>query len=816
MRDACGQDVCLQTRVLDRWPDGSIRWLLLDWLATVEESTVYRVTVPPRSGRAEPSSSALRAIEASDGVTIDTGRARFYVQRGSTFPFSAVRVDGRETINVPHSGLSVEDEAGERYRFQIDSVAVEEPGPIRCAVRLLGRLVSDGAEPLGEGVARLHFFAHSATVRFVLTIRNPRRAGHPGGLWDLGDAGSVYLRDASQTFALPASGPPAAVWCSPELDAPGERFDALFEIYQDSSGGDRWRSSTHLNRYHDVATTFCGYRVRSGWHEWAGRRATPTVYIEAGGCVLGIAMPHFWQNFPKAIEASAHRLTLRLFPLQSADVHELQGGEQRTHVFFVAFARDQVTDEPLAWCRAPLLPHASAAWYCGSEAVPYLIPKAADPNGEYVRLVDAAIEGPDTLVHKREVSDEYGWRHFGEIYADHEAVFHDGPVPLVSHYNNQYDALAGFACQFLRSADARWWVWMCELAAHVIDIDIYHTDADKAAYNRGLFWHTSHYIDAGTGTHRAYPRGANLAGGGPSDEHNYTTGLMLHHFLTGDPLSRETAVDLARWVVKMDDGRSTVFRWLACSATGLASASGSPSYHGPGRGAGNSVNALIDGHRLSGDPALLAKAEQLIRRCIHPADDIESHHLLDAERRWFYTVFLQALGKYLDYKADCGALDGMYAYSHASLLHYARWMAVHEYPYLDQPEILEFPTETWAAQDMRKSEVFKYAAKHASGAERARFLERANFFFRYATATLTGMATRTLTRPVVLMLNYGFMHAYFQHHPDVSAPAPAVEPSDFGTPQLFVPQKVRAMWRAAALAGAGGLTAAAGCAYLLM
>ncbi len=816
MRAADDQPACLQTRVLDRWPDGSVRWLLLDWLATVEQRAVYRVTIASGKTHAELPPSMLRAIEAPDGVTVDTGKARFHLQRGGAFPFSAVCVEGAEAIDAHRSRFCVEDQAEGHYQFHIRSVTVEETGPVRCSVRLLGGLVRAGAEPLGEGFARLHFFANSATVRFVLTIRNPRRAGHPGGLWDLGDAGSVYLRDASQTFALPSSGPPAAVWCSPELDAPGARFDAPFEIYQDSSGGDRWRSSTHLNRYHHVATNFCGYRARSGWHEWAGRRATPTVHIEAGGCVLGIAMPHFWQNFPKAIEASAHRLTLRLFPLQSADAHELQGGEQKTHVFFVAFARDQVTDEPLAWCRAPLLPHASAAWYCGSEAVPYLIPKAADPNGEYARLVDAAIEGHDTFVRKREGIDEYGWRHFGEIYADHEAVFHDGLEPLVSHYNNQYDALAGFACQFLRSADARWWALMCELAAHVIDIDIYHTDADKAAYNRGLFWHTVHYVDADTGTHRAYPRAAHLAGGGTSDEHNYTTGLMLHYFLTGDPLSRETAVDLARWVVNMDDGRRTVFRWLARGATGLASASGSPRYHGPGRGAGNSVNALIDGHRLSGDPELLAKAEQLIRRCIHPADDVEARHLLDAERRWFYTVFLQALGKYLDYKAECGALDGMYAYGRGSLLHYARWMAVHEYPYLDKSEILDYPTETWAAQDMRKSEVFKYAAKHASGAERARFLERADFFFRYATATLTGMATRTLTRPVVLMLNYGFMHAYFQHHPEVSAPAPAVEPSDFGAPPLFVTQKVRAARRAAALAGAGMLTAAAGCAYLLM
>ena len=129
--------------------------------------------------------------------------------------------------------------------------------------------------------------------------------------------------------------------------------------------------------------------------------------------------------------------------------------------------------------------------------------------------------------------------------------------------------------------------------------------------------------------------------------------------------------------------------------------------------AANSISVLLDGHRLTGEPKFLDKAEQLIRRCIHPADDVPKRNLLDVENRWFYTMFLQALGKYLDHKAERGDLDAVYAYARASLLHYARWMADHEVPTLSRPEILEYPNETWAAQDMRKCEVFQFAAKHA-------------------------------------------------------------------------------------------------------
>src|SRR5260370_22542434 len=177
---------------------------------------------------------------------------------------------------------------------------------------------------------------------------------------------------------------------------------------------------------------------------------------------------------------------------------------------------------------------------------------------------------------------------------------------------------------------------------------------------------------------------------------------------------------------------------------------------------------------MTGAHLFLQKVEQLIRRCIHPADDIDARSLVDSERRWSYTVFLQALGKYLDYKIEREELDWRYAYGRASLLHYARWMAEHEYPYLEKPEILEYPTETWVAQDMRKSDVFKFAAKHATGEERARFLERSEFFFVYVTRTLMGMKTRTLARPVGIMLSKAYMHAYFQKHPDMARPPPLV------------------------------------------
>ena len=217
--------------------------------------------------------------------------------------------------------------------------------------------------------------------------------------------------------------------------------------------------------------------------------------------------------------------------------------------------------------------------------------------------------------------------------------------------------------------------------------------------------------------------------------------------------------------------------------------------HGPGRGAGNAIVVLLNGHRLTGRTSFIEKAEALIRRCIHPHDDLDQRRLTDPESRWSYTVFLQALGRYLDEKALRGEIDERYAYAQASLLHYAHWMAANESLYLDKPEILEYPTETWAAQDMRKSDVLQFAARHADVPDRAGFLKRADYFHGEALRMLSERATRFTARPRVLLMLCGYMRAAFQLGTD-GGRAPRPERSvDFGLPIAFTPQKAIAKQR---------------------
>ncbi len=791
LQDDCGNATTVQARVVERWPDGSIRWALVDFLLTGDAAPERRFTIRVGAS-AQPAAPAALAIDAVPRkITINTGAATFVARTGSAFPFASVHVDGEPVLAAAGSAFIATTPDGRLLETRVTTVAVEESGSLRAVVRI-DATVGPPRHPSLLLTARVHFFAGSSAVRLAITLRNIKRAQHPGGIWELGDPGSVYLRDAS--LRLPFPGPVTQAECAPEADSSTQSWPMPVELYQDSSGGPNWHHAAHVDRHGDIPCTFRGYRLQGNGRRVDGLRATPLLIARHHAGQAGIAVEHFWQNWPKAVAIEKDALVWRLFPGQTANEHELQGGEQKTHRCTLFFGDDACAQDARAWGRAPSFARLTPEWYCESRAAGLL--SCAQPD-TYQEIVNTAIDGPESLLQKRETADEYGWRHFGDIYADHENAFSGLDTPVVSHYNNQYDAIGGFALQFMRSGDARWHAMMSELAWHVADIDIYHTDRDKSAYNHGLFWHTAHYVTAGRSSHRSFPRDPRVSGGGPANEHNYTAGLRLHWLLTGDPESREAAIGLASWVIKMDDGRRTILRWLSNTNTGLASQTYSPSYHGPGRGAGHSILALLDGHRLTHDSIYLEKAEQLVRRCIHPADDIESLTLLDAERRWSYTVFLQVLGRYLDYRAELGRIDEHYAYARAALLHYARWMVEHEYPYLDKPQILEYPTETWAAQDMRKCDVMLFAAAHASGDERLQFLNTAARFHEYSVSTLQAMPSRALARPLVLMLSNGYL--YLSSDAAAARPQPP-EVVDFGSPTAFVPQKVLAKRRVTTLA----------------
>jgi len=752
--------ISVQLNPLAHWPDGSIRWVHASFLISLDASSEKDLALA-RTQKPYPSSREPVFDQTTDCPVIHTSTGSVTLQSNCL----AWQVNNSNNAGIP-STVTLSDDTGTRCTAKAEtSWEITRKGPVFVAAILKGQWLRQNNDPLAQFECELRIFLETGLVQVELTTHNPKRARHPGGLWDLGDPGSVYFRELGVETTLPATS--MAQVTAQAADRASDSFHLTdFNLYQDSSGGKNWQSRNHIDCSGEVSTQFCGYRLSSPSELLKeGKRANPLVSIEHDCGQLEVAVPEFWQNFPTSVRKEGNTLTIGLFPKDAKNAYELQGGEQKTLRFLMAHGSN---NSIAATAYTPLVPILTPECYEQADAFPWL--KANTQPDALDQLITEGLNGSSNFFAKREVIDEFGWRNFGEIFADHETLYQtEGEPPFISHYNNQYDPIYGFARQFALTGDKRWFQLMDDLARHVTDIDIYHTDEDRAGYNNGLFWHTDHYLDAQTATHRTFSQHNDSSstpgqtGGGPAEEHCYSTGLLYHYHLTGNEKSRRSVLDLARWITVLYEGQGGFLEQILAlkkreirTLKKMIRGEHVTTHRYPfTRGTGNYLNTLLDAWILDEHGSWLKQAEALIRNTIHPADNIEQRNLLNVETGWSYLILLASLFRYLYLKRQIDSEDEQYEYTKDSLLRYTHWMLENERPFLANKTQLEFPNDTWVAQDIRKAMIM-FQASELDHENSARYQKTGQKWLEDVTRTLQCSQEAHLTRVlVILMQNHG-------------------------------------------------------------
>lgn len=369
LMDAADRVVPFQARPLAHWSDRSVKWLLLD--ALVELRAGERIELSLRTGASTAQTMPAPQVviaETEKRIQVGTGTASFVIDRQGTGLIAAASVGTTSLLAAKGSRISLSTADGAEYVAKIDRVVVEESGPIRATVVMSGGLAGErGSLPL-QFQSRLTFTAGATSVRLDFRIRNPQAAQHVDGLWDLGDRGSVCFKDVSIKL-FPNLPPRRLRWYAEPEQSWNESEPAAWSLYQDSSGGERWDSTNHVDSSGTSTVKFRGYQIRGGSGQTSGDRATPCLCaVSDSGWIAATAHP-FWQNFPKALRWQAEALEIGLFPAESAGF-ELQGGEQKRHTVLIEFGLpEQVTNIPQL--QQPLLVSLAPEWIEHSGAVPY-------------------------------------------------------------------------------------------------------------------------------------------------------------------------------------------------------------------------------------------------------------------------------------------------------------------------------------------------------------------------------------------------------------------------------------------------------------
>ena len=560
-----GRPVRLQTRVLSRWSDGSIRWLLVDCPIdvsagkTVSYTLEYGTDVEPparaapttqevrrqtsevsaatetRNPKHKPPGNARKSIRAQRGfrtnspksesplavtvkdeeVTVTTGPLRFSVSAGPIRPFREVRVDcnrdGRfeadETVlrGDKSGGFLLTGTDGKTYRASTTGPwVVEERGPQKVVLRADGRHTAD-TDAIFPMTVRVVAYAGQPMVRVLHTFVN-----------DQGDGGTATFR--------------TLVWRLP-LEVDGFTLGAA-----DPITGTLERGPICLRQLLDDGFAVTG----AGAKPIVGRRAPGWATVSGRAGAVTVAMQDFWQLYPKGISLAADRLDLELCPPLNAahyadrktDWHKLyfycregfyrlRTGIAKRHEWLVRLdAKPPAADtcQKLARALAHPLDGTNPQWFCASKAMlTELTPQRADQFAVYEEVVDRKV---DAVLRNREQGHEYGMLNYGDWYGERQ----------YNWGNLEYDLAYVCLAQYVRTGNPRYLRVGLPSAWHTMDVDLVHHWPSPETI--GKVWihclcHTGYQPEYGFKKPGGLP-------GGFTPSHTWTEGMVEAYWLTGD------------------------------------------------------------------------------------------------------------------------------------------------------------------------------------------------------------------------------------------------------------------------------------------
>ena len=447
--------VAAQFDALAHWPDGSIKWLGLTFMAdTVPDSpTTYEIVVAADVTSVE---SSITVSRQETLLQMSNGRIRIAIDSGDFGLFDRVFCDlngdgqfaDRERITgaaMGGNGRIVMPDGTWLTLGAPESVEVLEEGPVRAVVEVRGTFRNAGASSTFRYRVRYTLHAGDDVLYLDFTAANTA-------------ANEVVTQVRSLDLRLPilADGPvQGALGTRPLRSVEG---DQVLSLLQDRD-----------NHY---ALDLAG--VRS-----AGERASGLAAVRSGKRSISVVVRDLWQTWPKGLAVKSDGLHLRLLPQLPADAYADQthpldivrlyywskdgaylfrSGMQTTAAVAVRFG-ERVADEALAQhVQHRLYAQAPSSVYCASGVFGRV--DAAEPElfPAHERWLS---EGFERLEETRRRNREYGWMNYGDWFG--ERTYNWG--------NSEYDLAWGAALTFARTGDRRW-LWRGEqMARHYTDID---------------------------------------------------------------------------------------------------------------------------------------------------------------------------------------------------------------------------------------------------------------------------------------------------------------------------------------------------------
>ncbi len=161
-----------QFRTLAKWPDGSVKWALVDFQEDVEAGTF---TENIEVVRGDGNSGQALALDKGNMITVDTGIMTVVIRKKGFNLFDSVVVNGKKIISGGDSeGIVAVDKNSDKFFASNDrnsTVVIEENGPVRAVIKASGGHIRKGKKLMNYTV-RMHFYKDKSRIRVIYTLRN--------------------------------------------------------------------------------------------------------------------------------------------------------------------------------------------------------------------------------------------------------------------------------------------------------------------------------------------------------------------------------------------------------------------------------------------------------------------------------------------------------------------------------------------------------------------------------------------------------------------------------------------------------------------
>jgi len=323
----------LQTWPLAYWPDGSIKWMGYATLAGADSTGPLKLTV---GGGTTPAATAVKVIQTSAGVDIDTGNLQCHISTTGANLFDSLTLNGREIATGAHLVLyeqhsptvDVDSQPPlEKYTSNVKKVTVEQSGPVRAVVKIEGLHKADASSrewlPF---VVRLYFYAGNQPIQMVHTILFDGDQ-EKDFIHGLGVVVNVPMREEIQNRHVRFAGESQGLWAEPILPLTGYNRNISYpgggSVFDDQVSGatmpnraqlpansqyllDTWASWDDFRLLQPNEQGFTVEKRTNAQSSWlpagSGKRANGLVYAGDVSGGLAVGLKNFWQSYPTSLE----------------------------------------------------------------------------------------------------------------------------------------------------------------------------------------------------------------------------------------------------------------------------------------------------------------------------------------------------------------------------------------------------------------------------------------------------------------------------------------------------------------------------------